>query len=184
MASDATVVARMRAAQVPPQVWESSLVSEKFTELVDDFDLKKFQLGEGTILSYVIKAADRKVAPQRAVLACYLIGKSLALKGKTVYCATLPELVSIACERNVSESPAPACGDGYLIVPDITSNSEHFPRANWLLTQSYLASHVSRGGGLVLGTYDAVGGYEMSWLADLTYELQVIVSGFEQRTVR
>lgn len=186
MASDEYVVSRMRAAQVPPQVWEKSLLSERFTEISEDFDKKKYLLSAGTVLSYTVQTAERKVSPARAALACLLIAKSLVLKQKEVYCASLPELVGATNDKAAYESKIGSehCGVGYLIIPDAITDIEAFPRAAWLMAQAYMAAHVSRGGGLVVGVHDRVGCLDDSWSSAFTFDLQLVFAGAENRKVR
>ena len=110
----------------------------------------------GGYRNYLIKGGKGK----RTVSAvCALAAKHLVLAQRTVYYTTIAELVvslrstGSSSVYDAGESPTifARMGKGYLIVGDIGSNVANWLPSEWDVVQSFLLSHIGRGGGLILG---------------------------------
>lgn len=148
MASDAAIIARMRAAGVPPHAYSHSLDkpalgASRFGAIIRE---KRFDLGVGGLVSYIIRNKPKsKVKPS---LVAAVAAKELVLLNREVKFVYFAALMTVV---RVGELSWLDFGKGYVVVPDLGENTQQWPANEWDYTQAVLLSHVNRGGGLILG---------------------------------
>jgi hypothetical protein len=148
MANESAILARMRAARVPPNAFPHSLKALKQNSLAAVVAEKKFDTGVGGLISYLVKGARK--AHTSSSLVCHVAAKELVLQGCKVFCTSIPEIVQ---PSDGDEAPD-KLGIGYLVVADIGANTQYCTPFQWYSAQAYLLSHISRGGGLIIGVPD------------------------------
>ena len=171
MANDAAILAKMRAAQVPPHSFEHSLKTLKQLRFASIIQEKRFELQGGGLESFIVRPGRRKDAPHVSMVAG-VAAKELVLLNKKVFYTTLPAVIATLKEwQNVD------AGHGYIVMADLGQNTQNWPANDWDSVQAYLLSHLSRGGGLILGDNGVI---ENGWLGA---EMVQALSVFEEITV-
>lgn len=141
--SNAAIVARMRAAGIPPHTFHTSLEQigqKRFAEILTN---REFDLGHGHIASYIVRGQRKDAANVTQV--CALAAKSLIAIQRVAIYTTVPalnEFLKTGEHHNTT---------GYVVVGDLGNNTQNIPAAEWDRMQSFFVSHVARGGGLILG---------------------------------
>lgn len=171
MANDAAILAKMRSAHVPPHSFPHSLKTLRQLRFASIIQEKRFELQGGGLESFVVRPSKRKDAPHVSLVAG-VAAKELVLLNKKVFYGTLAgTILSLKDWANID------AGHGYFVLADLGQNTQNWPANDWDSVQAYLMSHLSRGGGLILGDNGVI---ENGWLgAELAQALTV----FEEITV-
>ena len=144
--ADDIILARMRAARVQPHAFPSTLESinqKLLAKLVED---KRYTLGPGGLVSYLIAGKRKaKVSPSTV---CHVFAKMLVIQGKKVFCTSIAELA----HRGEMEEVTERMGTGYFVISDVSENTKNCSPFEWDSVQALLLSHVGRGGGLIIGS--------------------------------
>jgi hypothetical protein len=163
MANDVAIIAKMRLSQVPPHTYTTSLEREGQKRLSEILEGRKYEHA-GQLRSYLVRQGARK-KPASVSRVCALAAKQLVLASRAVYYTNLAEAVT-ATRVLAGNVPAASVynnsggdthpilsrlGKGYIVVGDLGANIPHWPDNDWDVVQSFLLSHLSRGGGLILG---------------------------------
>lgn len=145
MSGDLAIYNRMRQANVPPHAIKSRLKDLKVPRFAEAIRSRGYRLGDAGLRSYLLDHAELPAAP---ALIAAVAAKELILLGETARVVPVPILL-----KSISSSDWEPQDGGYLVVPEIGENVTHWPRPDWQYAQALLMSHVSRGGGLILGYY-------------------------------
>lgn len=171
MANDAAILAKMRAAHVPPYSFEHSLKTLRQLRFASIIQEKRFELQGGGLESFIVRPGKRKDAPHVSMVVG-VVAKELVLLNRKVFCSTLAGTIHSLKEwQNID------AGHGYFVLADLGQNTQNWPAHEWESVQAYLLSHLSRGGGLILGDNGVI---ENGWLGA---EMVQALSVFEEITV-
>lgn len=165
MANDAAILAKMRAAHVPPHAFEHSLKTLRQLRFASILQEKRFELQGGGLESFIVRSGKRKDAPHVSMV-CAVAAKELVLMHKKVVYATLAGVV-----HDLKDWSGVDAGQGYVVLADLGANTQNWTASEWETVQAYMLSHMSRGGGLILGDNGVV---ENGWLgAEMSQALTV-----------
>ena len=146
MANDANILMRMRAAQIPPHAYEKSMLTldqRKFQGIISN---KKYE-HSGFLMSYIVRPSTRESGSHTVSTVCAVAAKELVLQKKKVRYLDVPRLI----KESKTDGGEFELGHGFWVIGDLGENTQHWPRNEWDTAQSYLLSHLARGGGLILG---------------------------------
>lgn len=146
MENDLAILAKMNASRVQPHAFQHSLQSLNQKSLALAVKEKKFNRGVGGPVSYWVSGA--KKGDRSASLICHVAAKELVLLNQKVFCTSIPELVLHGNEDLLLDR----MGVGYLVVSDVNANSTNCTPFQWDCVQAILLQHISRGGGLIVGS--------------------------------
>lgn len=171
--------AKIQGANLPPYVLDTTLVRDGFQMLRDIVASKAFRKPQG-LESYTIVPQLAEVKEARAVRATTLLAKEILLMGTPVYYITLAgflrevRLQDYSAARDPINPVLDRIGTGYIAISEM-DNPEAWPSPSiWQEGQDLLMSHVSRGGGLILGTGANVHGDGMN----ATHSFKAMADGF------
>lgn len=155
MSAEYITLMKMRQANVPPYAYETSLAREKLDILAADVKERTFNLGSGYYQSYAITTgAASPEASAKVTKSVAVFCKELVLVGAKVRYFSLAELMVALKKGLVSGEFADTdyeFGSGYLALGDYGLNIQNWQGNEVELLSSQLVSHMSRGGGLILG---------------------------------
>lgn len=149
--ADHAILQRMRVAGVPPYAYSTSLALEKQNTLAAIISQKSYTKGNSGPVNYVLKAAraqDQRSSMRRVTKACAVMAKELVLHKQAVSYRTVSDLFKKVADTDDYEEQH---FSGYIIIGDFGTYPGDYTSAEWSAVQAALLSHVSRGGGLVLG---------------------------------
>lgn len=159
MASNEVIYKKMRAANIPPTTFGTTLVEQGHNILRGIIADRDFKREDGRLNSYVIHADDETESGMlRSFAAASLFAKELVLINQPVY---LLSTVSLAFElrhydytMDDEDRLNPIFskrGHGYIVVPEFDRYEVIENASNQRECMDWLAQHVQRGGGLILG---------------------------------
>lgn len=150
MANESSILAKMRAAEVPPHAFDKSLLGLNQKQFANIITTRAFDLEGGGLVSYIVRGAGEKQYP-KVSLVCAVIAKELVLAQRQV---AYVYLSSLMCSAKNDE---PLNGfRGYLVVGDLGLNVKRWPEKDWDMVQDMLMVHLARGGGLIFGDTGAI----------------------------
>lgn len=159
MASDAAIIAKMRAAGVPPHAFMHSLDKLGQKQFANIVQKRLFDMGVGGLVSYLIRSESRPINTTKlrnVAMVCAVAAKELVLLGRTVTYIALPELIRAG--RN--DDDIDGRGRGYWVIPDLGGTIANWQPHEWETAQALMMSHINRGGALILGDTGVIeGGY-------------------------
>lgn len=156
MSKDDPILGRMRASQIPPFAYTTTLKLEKQSNFAQIIEGKQFDTGPSGIVSYLVKYGARKRPGSPSVTrVCAVAARELVLLRRKVYYTTIHELaLALSMYERGLDCIFPLVerlGLGYIVIGDIGENIQARSAASWHDIQTFLNAHLSRGGGLILG---------------------------------
>lgn len=160
MSNELAILARMRAAGVPPHAFQHTLLGMRQMRLAAAVKSKTYDLGHSGLASMIVHAvldeAPLKTVNHSPTLVCGVLAKELVLQGRKVIYGSLASMVHATKAPDAYES----LGSGYLVIPDLGQNISRWEPREWEICQDTMRFHISRGGGLIIGDTGVIeGGY-------------------------
>lgn len=178
------IIQKMRGANMPRFVYDTTLPKAGHQALRDEIQGKLYKTPEG-YRSYVLAPAKASQRSTMTVEAAALMGKELLLSGVSAFYQPLAGLLrEVRLQNYMAERPPMSpvldyVGNGYLVIVDFDDEGSRPNHTVWRDGLDLLASHVHRGGGLILAC-------QMPLHPDLegyTASFQQVAAGFSTHLV-
>lgn len=141
--NDDIIIGRMRAAGVPPHAYGHSLGTLGMRSLAAVINEGRYKLRGRSLKSFIISGESDSV---NTPLVCAVLAKELVLREEEVHYVTLAKMVGMAQDDSFRSA-----GE-YVVLGDLNHVLvSHWTPAQWDIVQSFLLTHLSFGGGLVIG---------------------------------
>lgn len=155
MSSEFAILSKMRAASIPPYAYETSLSKERLDILAADIKDKSYEMDGKFLQSYALTFdVPNKQTGAKVTKAVAVFCKELVLRNVRVRYFSVAELM-IPIRRALATGDYGDSdmeyGKGFLALGDYGANLDNWRKEDVETLNTVLVSHMSRGGGVILG---------------------------------